>query len=152
MGILVGGLLAGILDITSAILITLWYGGSPVRMLQGIASGVLGKAAFDGGTPTALLGLAFHFLIAFTATTVFYLASRKIAFLTAKPVVAGILFGVAVYLFMYFVVQPLAGIHPKFTLVSVPRAVLVHVFCVGLPISLSVRRYGSGRRDHDPAH
>jgi hypothetical protein len=39
------------------------------------------------------------------------------------------------------VVQPLSGLHPKFTLVSVTRAVLVHIFCVGLPIALSVKRY-----------
>lgn len=143
MGILVAGLLAGILDIASAILITLWYGGSPVRMLQGIASAAIDKSAFDGGMSTALLGLAFHFLIAFTAATVFYLASRKIGFLTAKPVVAGVLYGIAVYLFMYLVVQRLAGLHPKFTPVSVTRAVLVHIFCVGLPIALSIKRYAS---------
>src|SRR5688572_9476708 len=115
MGILVGGLLAGILDLAAAIAITLYYQGSPVRMLQAIASGALGKAAFDGGIRTALLGVAFHFLIAFTAATVFYLASRKIRFLTEKPVVAGVLYGIAVYLFMFFVVQRLAGLHPRFT-------------------------------------
>src|SRR2546430_4175342 len=112
MPILIGGLLAGILDLTSAIVITLYYHGSVTRMLQGIASGALGKAAFDGGASTAALGVAFHFLIAFTATTVFYLASRKIGFLTAQPVVAGILYGIAVYLFMYLVVQRLAALHP----------------------------------------
>ena len=141
MAILIGGLLAGILDLTAAILITLWYGGSVVRMLQGIASGALGRAAFEGGTSTALLGAAFHFLIAFTAATVFYLASRSVAFLTAKPVIAGFLYGIAVYLFMYLVVQPLASIHPRFTAVAIVRAVLVHMLCVGLPIALSVSRF-----------
>ena len=152
MAILIGGLVAGILDITAAILITLWYGGSPVRMLQGIASGAIGKPAFDGGMPTALLGLAFHFLIAFTATAVFYLASRRIRFLTEKPVVAGVLYGIAVYLFMFFVVQRLAGLHPRFTVVSVTRMVIVHVLCVGLPIALAVRRYAAiGSRPVQPA-
>ena len=141
MGILVGGLLAAILDIAAAAAITMWNGGSPVRMLQGIASAAIGRTAFQGGARTALLGLALHFLIAFSAATVFCLASRKIGFLTAKPVVAGVLYGIAVYLFMYLVVQPLAGLHPKFTPVSVTRAVLVHIFCVGLPISLSMKRY-----------
>lgn len=152
MPILIAGLLAGILDIASAVVITLYYGGKPVRMLQTIASGAIGKRAFDGGMQTALLGLAFHFLIAFTAATVFYLASRKIGFLTEKPVIAGVLYGVAVYLFMYLVVQPLAGLHPKFGLLTTSRAVLVHIFCVGLPISLSIKRYAfSGNPPARPA-
>src|SRR2546430_17038603 len=98
MPILIGGLLAGILDLTSAIVITLYYHGSVTRMLQGIASGALGKAAFDGGASTAALGDAFHFLIAFPATTGSYLASRKLGFLPARPDVAAILHRTAVYL------------------------------------------------------
>jgi len=140
MAIVIGGLIAGILDLTSAILITMYYHRSVRQMLQGIASGALGKAAFDGGSGTAALGVGFHFLIAFTATAVFYFASRKIGFLTEQPVVAGVLYGIAVYLFMYLVVQQLAGLHPKFGLLTTSRAVLVHIFCVGLPIALSVKR------------
>jgi hypothetical protein len=146
MAILIGGLIAGILDLTSAILITLYYHGSVTRMLQGIASGALGKPAFEGGTATAALGVGFHFLIAFIWTTVFYLASRKIGFLTAHAVVAGILFGVIVYLVMYLGVQPLAGLHPKFGLLTTSRAVLVHIVCVGLPIAFSVSRFSAGAR------
>jgi hypothetical protein len=143
MAILIGGLIAGILDLSSAIIITLYYHGNVTRMLQGIASGALGKAAFEGGPGTAALGVGFHFLIAFTATTVFYLASRKIGFLTEQAVVAGVLYGIAVYLFMYLGVQPLAGLHPKFGLLTTSRAVLVHIFCVGLPIALSIKRFSA---------
>ena len=139
MAILIGGLIAGILDLTSAILITLYYHRSVTQMLQGIASGALGKAAFDGGTSTAALGVGFHFLIAFIWTTVFYVASRKIGFLTGQPIIAGVLYGIVVYLIMYLGVQPLAGLHPKFGLLTTSRAVLVHIFCVGLPIALSIK-------------
>ncbi len=141
MAILIAGLIAGILDITSAILITLYYHRSVTQMLQGIASAAIGKQAFDGGTATAALGLGFHFLIAFIWTTVFYVASRKIGFLTAQPVLAGVLYGIVVYLIMYLGVQPLAGLHPKFGLLTTSRAVLVHIFCVGLPIALSIKRF-----------
>jgi len=141
MAILIGWLIAGILDLTSAVLITLYYHGSVTRMLQGIASGALGKAAFEGGTATAALGAAFHFLIALIWTTLFYLASRRIRFLTAQPIVAGALYGILVYLVMYLAVQPLAGLHPKFGLLTTSRAVLVHIFCVGLPIALSIRHF-----------
>jgi hypothetical protein len=142
MAILIGWLVAGILDITSAILITLYYHGSVTRMLQGIASAAIGKRAFDGGNATAALGLGFHFLIALIWTTVFYLASRRLRFLTEHAVVSGVLYGVVVYLIMYLGVQPLFGLHPKFALLTTSRAVLVHIFCVGLPIALSIRRYG----------
>src|SRR5262249_4095142 len=47
--ILSAGVVAGILDITAAVVLTLWHGGRPLRMLQGIASGLLGRAAFEGG-------------------------------------------------------------------------------------------------------
>lgn len=152
MAILIGWLIAGILDITSAILITLYYHGSVTGMLQGIASAAIGKeAAKSGGNATAALGLGFHFLIALIWTTVFYAASRKIRFLTEQPVVSGVLYGIVVYLIMYLGVQPAFGLHPKFGLLTTSRAVLVHIFCIGLPISLSIRRYGSGRPDHHRA-
>jgi hypothetical protein len=37
-----------------------------MRLLQGIAAGVLGSRSFQGGLPTALLGLFCHFFIAFS--------------------------------------------------------------------------------------
>jgi len=53
-------LIVGTMDITSAIIITLARGGTIMRLMQFIASGVLGKQAFQGGLPIAALGLALH--------------------------------------------------------------------------------------------
>lgn len=136
-----GGLTAGILDITAAFVTWAPRGISPIRILQGVAKGALGPKAYQGGLKTAALGLAFHFLIAFTATAVFYLASRKIAFLTQQAIASGVLYGVAVYLFMYFGVMPLASLKPSLAPTDIAIAVLTHIFCIGLPISLTVRRY-----------
>ena len=61
------GSLCGVLDITAAFVTWALKGIMPARILQGIAAGLLGLKSFDGGMPTAALGLAFHFLIAFTA-------------------------------------------------------------------------------------
>ena len=56
-----GGLIVGILDITSAF-ITWWCKGvAPVRGLQGIAAGLLGSQSYQGGIATAGLGLTIHF-------------------------------------------------------------------------------------------
>jgi hypothetical protein len=140
--ILWGTLIAGTLDILSAVVHSSLLGGGPVRMLKGIASGILGAASFEGGFWTAALGLALHFLIAFTATVVFYLASRKLKFMVRQPVVSGVLYGIAVYLFMYGVVLPLTfhrNFFVQFTAILI--SVLIHIFFVGLPISLTIRRF-----------
>ncbi len=138
-----GGLLAGVMDISAAFVTWGVRGVSPVRVLRSIASGLLGANAYQGGLATASLGAALHFLIATTAAAVYFLASRKLSFLTQRAVTWGMLYGVTVYLFMYFVVLPLAGIKSRFTISTVAIAVITHMVCVGLPISLTVRRFST---------
>lgn len=133
------GLIAGILDITSAFVIAELKGTGSIRMLQGIASGLLGPRSFDGGMATAGLGLAIHFLIAFTAASVFYAASRKLTFLTQHAVTSGLLYGIAVYLSMYWIVVPLAFVNARHSVSRDVTAVIIHMLLIGLPISLIVR-------------
>ena len=142
--IFLGGLIAGTLDICAAFL-TAWLraGVSPVRVLHFVASGLIGPAAATaGGAKTALLGLARHVLIATTDTVVFYLLSRKMLFLIERPVHFGLLYGVAVYLFMNFVVLPLSLVPQRpMTVSGFIIGLLTIMFCIGLPIALIVRRY-----------
>ena len=138
-----GGLIAGTLDICAAFVYAwLRAGVGPVRVLHSVASGLLGAAAFQGGAKTAVLGLALHFLIATTATALFYFASRKLLFLVKRPVPFGLLYGAVVYAFMNFVVVPLSNVPPRPATVS-GRVInlLIIMFCVGLPIALIVRRF-----------
>ncbi|MEW6131047.1 MAG: DUF1223 domain-containing protein [Acidobacteriota bacterium] len=142
--ILWGGLLAGILDITAACINSgLRSGRSPQWVLQSVASGLLGVDAYKGGWTTALLGLFLHFLIAFVAATIYYFASRKLSFLVSSPILSGFSYGIAVYLFMYFVVLRLAFSNMTYTMVGVATGMLIHMFCVGLPIALAVRRFAA---------
>jgi hypothetical protein len=143
--IFAAGLLAGVLDITAAFVTWAPQGVPPVRILQGIASGLLGPQAFKEGMATTLLGGALHFLIAFSAAAVFYAASRKIDFMTRRPILSGVVYGVCVYLVMYWIVMPLAKMHPAHTLTRSIVAIVTHMICVGLPISLMVRRYSAPR-------
>jgi hypothetical protein len=99
--ILWGGVICGVLDISSAIIIALANGGSPVRMLQGIAGALLGPVTFQGGAATAALGLAMHFGVAFTATAVFYWLSRRFPVMVEWAVPSGLVFGVVWLLVMY---------------------------------------------------
>ena len=113
-----------------------------MRILQSVASGLLGKPAFEGGVPIALLGLALHFFIAFSWATLFYLASRVIPALTRHKVIAGLFYGFLIYAVMNLVVLPLSAYPRKvsFPLLVLVTGLLVHMFCIGLPISLAVRR------------
>jgi len=136
------GLLCGVLDINAAF-VTWWSRGvRPVDILHVIASGLIGRRSFDGGAPTAALGLALHFLIAFSAAAVFYVVSRHWKFVTHRPVISGIVYGVCVYTVMYWMVIPLSHYHPEaFSLFNTSVAVATHIVCVGLPISLVVSRF-----------
>jgi uncharacterized membrane protein YagU involved in acid resistance len=132
------------LDISAAFGTWAARGIKPIRILQGIASGLLGPKSFNGGWETATLGAAFHFLIAFSAAGVFYAASRKLTFLTRRPILSGVLYGIAVYLCLYWVVMPLSAYHqPPFSISATVIAIITHVVCVGVPISLVVCRYWS---------
>jgi hypothetical protein len=141
--ILVAGLIAGTLDIAAACIVSwLRAGVTPVRVFQSIASGLYGSASFGGGAKTAVLGVILHFIIATTAAAVYYFASRQLRFLIERPVIAGLLYGVVVYLFMNFVVLPLSNV-PKRPVPLSGRIIgmLIIIFFVGLPIAAIVRRY-----------
>jgi uncharacterized membrane protein YagU involved in acid resistance len=140
--VLIAGLAAGVFDITAACGFYGLRGVSPVRILQSIASGLLGAAAFTGGAPTAILGLCLHFVIATTAAAVYHSVSRRLTFLVRHAVVSGASFGVAVYLFMHHVVLPLSAVNKRpFSLSTAIAMVIIHIVCVGLPIALTVRHY-----------
>jgi hypothetical protein len=140
--ILLGGASAGVLDIFAAFTVYGLRGVPPVRILQSIASGLLGGAAFEGGVATAALGAALHFVIATGAAATYTLASRKLDVLVRRPWAAGAAFGVAVYLFMNFVVLPLSAVAKRpFSPEMAAIMVVVHVFCVGLPIAFAARRH-----------
>lgn len=138
------GLLAGTLDITAALVESGLAGKGPLHLFQGIAGGLLGMSTFQGGVPTAVLGAFLHYLIATTAAAVFYLASRNWKGLVRRPIPSGLLYGVAVYFFMYYIVLPLSAYHTRVALPRMSqliRDVAVHMSMVGLPISLTVRKF-----------
>ena len=142
--ILRAGLIAGLLDITFALV---FYGLTrdipPMRILLSIAAGLLGKEAYQGGLPMAGLGLLLHFFIALTAAAVYYAASRKLPLLVRQAIPCGLLYGAGVYGVMNLVVLPLSANPRKISFspsILVP-GLLAIMFLVGLPIALTVRRY-----------
>jgi hypothetical protein len=148
--IVAGGLICGVLDINGAFL-TAWFnaGLTPGRVLQVVASGLFGAAALAGGWGVKAFGLGLHFSVAFSWTVVFYLLSRRLRFLRDQAVLSGLLFGALVYLAMNLAVLPLLaqfrGLYIPDTKPFVPRLAwgqfCIHLTCVGLAISLAVRRW-----------
>ena len=142
LAVLWGGLLCGVLDITAALVVYGYMGAKPLRLLQGIAGGLLGPQTYAGGVATAVLGLVCHFVIAFSAAAVFVAASRIMPLLVRHAALSGALYGIVVYFFMNRVVVPLsAAAKFPFSLKMMIIGIVIHIFCVGLPIALAARRF-----------
>jgi len=136
-----GTVAVGVLDLLDAFVFFGLRGATPIRILQSIAGGLLGREAYKGGLPTALLGVSLHFFIAFCIVCTYYFASRRIALLRRRPVLCGLAYGVLVYFFMNYVVIPLSALGPgKFSLPVFLNGVIGHALLVGLPSALAARR------------
>ena len=106
--------------------------------------------SFEGGFATAALGLLMHFGVAFTATSIFYLLSRRFPVMVDWAVSSGSVYGVVWLLVMYRGVIPLTQALRRLYLSNVKRTrpalwplpLPVHIVCVGLPIALAVRHFG----------
>lgn len=143
--VVLGGLAAGVLDILDAFIVTSLNGGTPIRVLHAIASGVLGRSAYQGGMTTAAVGLVLHFVISFGAATAYFLASRKLPVMLTRWVSCGLAFGLAVWVFMYYGVLPITFGRPN-TLPPLPQLINqlgIHALGVGLSIAWFASRSAS---------
>jgi uncharacterized membrane protein YagU involved in acid resistance len=148
--VLLGGVAVGALDIANAI--AFWHfqsGTPPAVILQAVAAGLLGPAAFQGGAATAAAGLGLHFLIAFGMAGVYWLACRRWPALVVRPVAAGLAYGALTWLAMNYVVVPLSrATPPPFIPAWFVDGILAHLFLVGFLLAFVARwsaRRGGGR-------
>jgi uncharacterized membrane protein YagU involved in acid resistance len=140
-----GGLIAGILDGTDGFVAGYIPGGlNPIQVLQFIASGFYGAAAFEKGILGALVGLLAHFLIAFAVAAVYVGVTRFLPKLNREAGMWGTIYGAAVFIVMNFVVLPhTAVVKSPLSLPLLLNGVLGHALFVGLPIALTARRIGN---------
>ena len=110
--ICLGGLIIGVLDGTAAIVSAAFHGVTAVRLFQYVAAGLLGRASFQGGLATVLLGVFLEFFIATCVMAFYYYASRKFPALIRWAIVCGLLYGILVFFFMNKVVVPLSSVPP----------------------------------------
>ena len=137
LAILVGALVGG----TVNIVVVCVQAGWDIPLY--IAAGLIGKRAITGGAPAWVLGMALHYFISCTWATVYYLASRKLPFLTEYPLICGINFGVWVELFMKLVVIPHSGLHATEPIGISDLVGKVLLF--GLPVVYSVSHFAPAR-------
>lgn len=141
--VLLAGLIAGALDITAAILLNPQVSAQVV--LQSVAGGWLGRAAYAGGWPTAWLGLASHFGIMLVIAALWTTFAARVGAARRFWPVAGVLWGAVVYAAMTWVVVPLSqATLPPPDAKAIIQGLLVHMVCVGLPMAFIARR-GLGR-------
>ena len=137
--VLTGGTIAGTLDILFALTFAAANGVGPVQLLQTVASGLLGEAAYSGGVPVAALGLAGHFSMSYLWAALFVVLALRLPTLTLRPILAGAIFGILVFFAMRLVVLPLSAFpHPvTFKPLSASLDLLSHMFLFGVPIALA---------------
>lgn len=137
---LIAGLAGGAVDLLYASGMSVVSGQPAIRPWQAVASGWIGApAARDGGMAAVLLGVVTHFGIALAMGAVFVLAARRLPGLTARPMIAGALYGLVLYGVMNLVVLPLRwpGIFPSWQGGKSGLDILAHV-AVGLAIAWTV--------------
>ncbi len=143
------GLLTGVTDGLFASVSALFFGSTLMRLWQGVASTVLGKSAFDGGIPTALLGVLMHFGVAFGWSGVFlFIVMRSSRIRRAVSSLSGVigiaaLYGPFIWLVMSLIVIPVL-LHRPPAITSRWWVQLVgHFPFVGLPIVASIANGGT---------
>jgi hypothetical protein len=139
--VLLGGLLAGVADFIYPTVKTVMAGGLWMQPWRGVAGGLIGAAAREGGVGTALLGVALHFFICLAAAALLYLIVSRVKWLPRQWIVLGIGHGIAVLLVMNYVILPLSaigrGIYPVDQL---HIHAFWHILLVGLPTAFFVAK------------
>lgn len=130
-------LAAGTLDILSAFV----WSGAVVSVLRTVAGGPFGDAIAEGPAG-ALLGLLTHFAIMAAMVTVYVLAARRVPLLDRHWLVAGLLYGVALWIAMYWIVMPLRwdSYRTPHEGLAILKQLISHCLLVGLPIAWFAQR------------
>ena len=144
--IIASGLIVGTFDAIAASVFSYGFSGaSPDRVFRYVPSGVFGKDALTGGMSVAAWGLFFHYIVASGWTALFYFLYPKINVMSSSKYVAGIAYGLFIWLMMNFVVVPLSNVPPSVFHFTIRTAVMImiHMFIIGVPISYMVNKYYS---------
>jgi hypothetical protein len=132
---------SGTLDIVFAMILTVVFGREIGNMLRYVGSGPFPQAT-EMGTSGAILGLLVHFALMVIMTAVYVLAARRIPALVERPIQWGVLYGLATYAVMNWLVVPMRfGTPLPPSPLSMATQLFAHIVLVGVPIALIAARY-----------
>jgi hypothetical protein len=143
--LLLTGLLAGTLDAASASTqFFLTTGRSPALVWKYVASAVFGPPAMKGGAGMVLLGLLFHYVIAFSFSYLYFRLYPRIPLLSRSPWLSGFLYALFVWVVTNLLLVPMTRVHQfPFSLKGILIGAGILVIAIGIPISLMVHNFYS---------
>ena len=132
---------SGTLDIVFAMALTVFFGREIGNMLRYVGSGPFPQAT-EMGAGGAMLGLLVHFALMAIMASVYVLAARRIPALVERPIQWGVLYGLATYAVMNWLVVPMRfGTPLPPSPLSMATQLFAHIVLVGVPIALIAARY-----------
>ena len=130
----------------SSVLAQFFYGSTAVRLWQGVAATLLGPAALEGGMRTVFIGIAMHFGVALTWTSIFYaayLASIRLRSIVASPFgpfKIAVFYGPMIWMVMSFIVIPTLTGKPTVITYKWWIQFFGHMVFVALPMVSTISR------------
>ncbi|MGH8201071.1 MAG: hypothetical protein ACREVO_12060 [Steroidobacteraceae bacterium] len=147
--VLIGGLVAGTIDIEAAALIN---HVSPVLIAHYIATGALGKSALSGGAAAAYLGVVLQWGMSVIIAAIYWFVTAAMPRLRAQWWLGGLLAGVVIYLVMNFLVMPFSAapvtLHEVIARLRPAKAAedLLAMFVFGLIVAFCARHLAAGKQ------
>ncbi len=137
------GMIAGVLDGAAAVVKYLVEGGQrPGVIFRFIASGVLGRSAFEEGEWVIFVGVVLHLAIATTWAGIYFFAASRTGVVRRQWVLMGLVYGIVVWTVMNLVVVPLSRTPPlPSSAGQVVIGIMIIIICVGLPIARAARKH-----------
>jgi hypothetical protein len=136
--VLIGGTVAGILDIGAAAAINR---KDPLAILRVIASGLIGSKALDGGALASVWGFLLQLAMSIVIAAIYGLSSVWLPILARVWIGTGLAYGVGVFIVMTYVVVPFSAA-PSRPLPGISKIAkdLLAMLGFGLIIAYSVHR------------
>ena len=139
--LLLGGFFAGLADFIYPTVRALMAGNPWIGVWKGVAGGLLGKTARDGGMEMVVLGAALHWFINIAAAFILFLVIGRLKFVPRQWLLLACIHGIAVLLTMNYVILPLSAIGQGiYKLEEMHIHAFWHIVLVGLPVGWFVSR------------
>ncbi|GEN61466.1 hypothetical protein [Acetobacter nitrogenifigens] len=141
------GLAAGAIVLVPVLILQLVRGVGVVPEMQLAASSLLGMSAYAGATGF-ILGTFLHFFVSVVPSVAYALVVRKLPSVNRWAWISGPILGVIVFFIMGLLVLPLTAFTTPVSVTPMPfvPALLIHMFGLGLPISLLIQRVWKSKR------